>query len=620
MLRIWFVAAVVASLPFTLHAQPVPDSVRLREIVVTGSRVTVPARIRAIAADRIDRDELARRQVTRLADALRLLPGAALVSTGALGGTTSTFFRGVNSNQTLILIDGIRVNDANALPGALLGGFELSPLDRLEIARGPQSTSFGGAAIGGVISIGGAVDQGSRAGITVDGGSFATYRARAFGSTRRGRLAIAGAATIVDAANERPDNDYAQRTQQVRIEFAATPVVTIGGTLRGLQQSFSSPGDIRDANTTPVGTSVFDQTIGTVFLEARPTSHWSTRFTAGGQDYFLQGRSRYNGGSEYVSLLGVTREVIDWQHRVSIGSSVTAVAGINAEWSRVRDNDGPKEERLAAGYAELLAMPTRDLAISAGIRRDDYTTFTARTTGRVSAAYFVPGLGAKVRGTFGTGFMPPSLASRYGSAFQKANPGLRPERSRGGDIGIDKFFARGRAVVSATAFHNRLTDLIGYESATYPDLGRSINIDRATTKGIELAGRGEVGSVDGRIAYTYLATDNPAGTPGDGRRLLRRPKHTAGADMSWQGRRLTLGGGFTAVLDRVDADFNSYPSRLVDPGNYLDARLLASWRVGSGLQIRARADNLFGTRYEEAYGYPALGRRVQVGLSFDPTR
>ena len=620
MLRSLYTVVVVSSLPITLIAQQPRDSVRLREVVVTAARASVPARIRAIAADRIDPQELSRRQVTRLADALRLLPGAALVSTGAPGGTTSTFFRGVNSNQTLLLIDGIRVNDANANPGALLGGFELSPLDRLEIARGPQSTSFGGAAIGGVIAVGGGIESGSRAGVTTEGGSFATYRARAFGSTHRGRFGIAGATTVAGTDNERPDNGYEQRTQHVRIEFKASETLTVGATARGLQQSYTSPGDIRTDNTTPVGTTVFDQTMGTVFVDARPTARWATRFTAGAQDYFLKGGSRYNGGPEYVSRLGVARQVVDWQHRVSVSSTVSIVAGANAEWSRVRDNDGPKDERLAAGYAEVLATPGRDWAFSAGIRRDDYSTFTARTTGRVGAAYFVSGLGAKLRATLGTGFMPPSLAGRYGSAFQKANPDLRPERSRGGDIGIDKYFARGRAVASITAFHNRLTDLIGFASAEYPELGRAVNIDRATTKGIELAGRGELGSFDARIAYTWLATNNPAGTTPDERRLLRRPKHTAGADLSWQGRKVTLGIGLSAALGRIDADFNVFPFRFVDPGNFVDARLLATWRLAHGIALRARADNLFGRRYEEAYGFPALGRRVQVGLSFDPIR
>lgn len=612
------VLAVLLSVPTTLSAQAPRDSVRLREVVVTAARIAVPARIRAAAADRLDRDELSRRQVTRLSEALRLLPGATMVSTGAPGGTTSTFFRGVNSNQTLLLIDGIRVNDANANPGALLGGFELSPLDRLEIARGPQSTSFGGAAIGGVIAVSGAVDPGTGSGVSVEGGSFASYKARAYGSRRVGRFAMAGATTVSGTDNERPDNGYEQRTQQLRFEYAVRPALTIGATIRGLQQSYASPGDIRTTNTTPVGTTVFDQTMGTVFIDARPIPRWTTRFTAGAQDYFLRGRSRYDGGDEYVSDLGVRRDVIDWQHRIGFGPGFTAVAGINAEWSRVRDNDGPKDERLAAGYAEVLATPGQNWALSAGIRRDDYSTFSARTTGRASAAYFVPALGLKLRGTVGTGFMPPSLASRYGSAFQKANPLLRPERSRGADLGADWFFAAGRAVASVTAFHNTLTDLIGFESAPYPELGRAVNVDRATTKGLEVAGRGEFGRLDVRLAYTWLATDNPAGTTRDERRLLRRPRHTAGIDLSWRGRRLTFGAGATAALGRIDADFNVFPSTLVNPGDFVDARLTAAFSVSRRMSATGRIENLFNRRYEEAWGFPALGRRATVGLSFAP--
>lgn len=612
------VVAILCSIPVSLRAQAPRDSVRLREVVVTAARIAVPARVRAAAADRLDREELARRQVTRLSEALRLLPGATMVSTGAPGGTTSTFFRGVNSNQTLLLIDGIRVNDANANPGALLGGFELSPLDRLEITRGPQSTSFGGAAIGGVIAVGGGIEPGSTAGISAEGGSFGSYQARAFGSRRANRFAIAGATTVRGTDNERPDNGYAQRTEHLRLEYAARPSLTIGATIRGLQQSYTSPGDIRTDNTTPVGTTVFDQTMGTVYLDGRPTPRWSTRFTVGVQDYFLRGRSRYNGGDEYVSDLGVRRDVIDWQHQVVVGAHVTAVAGLNAEWSRVRDNDGARDERLVAGYAEVLATPAPNWAISAGIRRDDYTTFSARTTGRASVAHFVPALGLKFRGTLGTGFMPPSLAARYGSAFQKANPTLRPEQSRGGDVGIDWFFAAGRGVASVTAFHNRLTDLIGFESAPYPELGRAVNVDRATTRGLEVAGRGEFGRLDVRMAWTWLTTENPAGTTPDERRLLRRPRHTASADLSWRGGRVTFGAGATAALGRIDADFNVFPSALVHPGDYVDARMTMAVSMSRRLGATARIENLFNHRYEEAWGFPALGRRFTAGLSFVP--
>ena len=613
------IAALVAlAVPSQLIAQPPRDSVRLRELVVTAAREVVPARVRAAAADVLTADERSRRQVTRLSDALRLLPGLGVVGTGAFGGTTSLFTRGVNSNQTLILIDGIRVNDANATAGALLGGFEFGGSDRLEIARGPQSTSFGGAAIGGVVAISSALaDAGTSVTARTEAGSFGTYRGRATVATGTGRLRLVTSFSGADVQNERPDNAYDQRTQALRLEYRATPAFTIGATARGLQQSLVSPGDIRTTNTTPSGTTTFDHSLATLYLNAQPTSRWSTRLTLGGQGYFLRGTSRYNGGDEFVSRLKTTRWVADWQHRVAVGSAVAAIAGVNAEWSEVRDNDGARDERLRAGYAEITATPNRNWVVSAGARHDDYTTFTARTTGRVTAGYFLPAANLKIRATIGTGFMPPSLADRYGSPYQKANPGLRPERSRGADIGIDRYFDGGRAVASVTVFENRLTDLIGFESADYPELGRSINIARARTRGVEASARAERGAFDGRLSYTFTDAIDLGAPSVDEQRLIRRPRHAVAADLGFSHDGLTVGLGMFGALGREDSDFNVFPFRRVNPGDYLDARVYGGWRFGSGLAIEARVENLFGSRYEEAYGFPALGRRATIGIGIN---
>ncbi len=609
--------------PAALGAQrQAPDSVRLEELVVSVSREAVRARLRTAATELVDQVELGRRQIHSLRDALRLLPGSTIVGTGGRGGTASTFLRGVNSNQTLLLIDGIRVNDGNADPGALLGGFEFSLGDRLEVARGPQSTQFGGAAIGGVVSVAGLVpEERAHFGLETEAGSFATYRARGFGSIRSGRVGLAAGGSFFDTENQRPDNQADQRTQYLRLEVQARPTVLIGGTFRGLQQSVSSPGDLRTSNTTPVGLTTFENNLGTVFLDTKMTGRWGSRLTLGSQGYFLRGSSRFNGGDEFVSRLKATRWVLDWQQRVALGSAASAVGGVNAEWSDIDDNDGPKEERLRAGYLEISLTPTANLHLSAGGRHDDYTTFGARTTGRVAAGWFIPAAALKVRATYGTGFMPPSLAARFGSAFQKPNPDLRPERSRGVDVGVDRFFARGRGVVSLTYFRNELRDLIGFEFGGPPDfLGQSVNINRARTSGLEVSSRAEIGAVDARFSYTLLSAEDLGAATDAERRLIRRPRHAISGDLTWSGSRLVLGAGAAAAIDREDTDFNAFPSVRVDPGNYVDARLHAEWRITQGLAVRGRIDNLFGERYEEAYGFPALGRRLTFGLALDRNR
>jgi vitamin B12 transporter len=594
------------------------DSVRLNEIVVTGSRTGEVGRVRARAADLIGPAELDRRQLFRLGDALRLLPGSGLVGGGGAGGVSAAFFRGTNSNHTLLLVDGIRINDANTVPGSVLGGFDFSATDRLEVVRGPASSLYGGSAIGGVISIDGSIPRSTHWGATAEAGSFATYRGALHGEGRAGRLGWSASGSLIDTDNERPHNQYDQRTQQLRAELTATPNLVVGATFRGMQQSLTSPGDIRTTNSTPVGQTDFENNLGTAFAQARLASGWNSRLVTGIQGYFVRGTSAFDG-FPFVSVLKATRKVIDWQHTVTVARGVSAVAGANFEWTDVSDNDGPKDEKLRAGYGQITIAPGTRGTLTAGFRVDDYTSFDRAVTGQVAGSWFVGASGTKLRASFGSGFLPPGLADRFGSAFQEPNPDLEPEHSRGFDAGIDQFIAGGRGVISATAFANWLEDLIGFEASPDPaGLGRSVNIGRARTSGLELSSRLEAGRFDLRAGYTFLATSNRSEPVDSLKRLIRRPRHSAGADLSFGAtERLVLGLGFVAALDRQDTDFNDFPFRRVDPGDYLDARVHAAWRARSGLLVRLRVENLFDERYEESWGFPTLGRRVFLGVGID---
>jgi vitamin B12 transporter len=211
--------------------------------------------------------------------------------------------------------------------------------------------------------------------------------------------------------------------------------------------------------------------------------------------------------------------------------------------------------------------------------------------------------------------MPPSLAARFGSVFQAPNPDIRPERSTGWDVGADVRFADGRGTLGATVFGNKLRDLIGFEPGNFPDPGRSINVARARTYGVELESRYVGRRVDVRAAYGYLKAEALDEPDPAARRLIRRPGHALSLDAIWEaGPRVRLGAGLVAQLDREDSDFNAFPSPRVDPGDFADARVHASLRLRPGLGLRAAVDNLFGHRYEEVYGFPALGRRASVGL------
>jgi vitamin B12 transporter len=415
--------------------------------------------------------------------------------------------------------------------------------------------------------------------------------------------------------NQRHPNDWDQRTQLVRVDYRVASGLQAGATFRGLQHVYTSPGDLRSGNSTPEGTTTFRNNLGTVWLEAAPLARWRSRLVAGLEAQFNEGTSRFDGGPESVFTLRNRRKVLDWQNTVAAGQNVVLVAGVNQEWSTATSDGAALDQRLTGFYGEAQLTPVTALTLTAGFRADDYNTFGHATTYRITGAWMIEGAGTKLRASLGTGFMPPSLSSRFGSVFQNPNPDIRAERSRGWDAGVEQAVLEGRGTLGLTWFHNSLRDLIGFEGATYPALGRSVNIDRARTSGLEASGRVAAGVVDARFAYTLLSARSLSETDPAQVRLIRRPRHTASADVLLSlTSRGSVGAGAIAIGDREDSDFNSFPARRVDPGDYVVARLYGAWDLGR-LTVRARADNLFNATYEPVYGFPALGRSFTGSLA-----
>lgn len=595
------------------------DSTRLEDLVVTATRLPTPLHAIGSSTDLFLPGELRRRQISSLREALQLGPGGVILANGGPGAVSSLFLRGVSSSQTLLLVDGIRVNDANTSAGSFLGGADLAGLGRLEVVRGPQSTLYGGAAIGGVVALDAAPGAGpAHGGAELEGGSFETWRGRAWAAGGTSRIGLAVALTANGTENQRRPNDWDQRTQLIRADYRVSSRLEAGATFRGLQHRYTSPGDLRTSNTTPEGTTTFENHLATVWLEASPLPRWRSRLTAGAQEQFTKGTGRFNGGAEFSFVLDNSRRVLDWQNTVLAGPRATLVAGLNREWSTATSDGAALDERLFGAYAEALLAPLPAVALTAGLRSDNYNTFDDALTWRVTGAWRPRGAGTRLRASYGTGFMPPSLAARFGGMFQEPNPDIRPERSRGWDAGVDQEIAGGRATLGLTWFHNSLTDLIGFEGATFPELGRNVNIDRARTRGIEASARVRSGVLDARLAWTRLSAVSLSAPDPAAERLIRRPRHTLSGDAGVTlGSGATLGGGLLVVADRVDEDFNSFPSERIDPGDYAIARVYGAVGLGRGLTLRARIENLFDGRYEPVYGFPGLGRSVMVSAAWD---
>jgi vitamin B12 transporter len=599
--RIVLFAAVAATAP--AYSQSDPDA-PLNPVLVVATRTPEDTRTLGTATDLITAADLSRQQITSPAAALGAVPGAPLFANGGIGSDVSIFTRGSDSDQTLFLVDGIRLNDANTDYAVYLGGARLGATDSIEIARGPQSTLYGSEAVGGVISIQAQKGSGDpSADIAVEAGSFDTVSGSADAQGARGPWAWALSAAGSHTENDRPNNDFDSGDLVLRLDRDVSSSVAMGATLRGFEGRFGDPGDI--FTNDPYAHETESNWLGTVFADLKPSKDWTAHVILGGQDRRYVSFDELPGVFSDTTVVQNRRGVLDAQATYSGLGDQKITAGVTAEAETTQDNGygniDQRQEFLAA-FAEDEWHPIASTYLTGGLRYDDFDTFGTSVTGRVTAAWLTPDRSVKLRASYGTGFNAPSFLELYGvDVGYVGNPDLRPERTRGGDAGIDWYLPKDEGSLSATWFENDYRDLIVYDFDVYP--GTTANVGKARTDGVELEARLRLAAgIELHASYTYLNADDIT----DGTRLLRRPRNSGSADL-WKdfGRGWSAGAGVQVVAGRQDVDAQTFLT--VDDPNYTVARIYAEWRATPRLSVRARVENALDEKYEPVNGYPALG-------------
>jgi len=579
----------------------------LEPVIVVATRTPEDPATLGSAADVETAADLAREQAQTPAAALGAIPGVTALANGAAGADVSVFMRGADSDQTLFLVDGIRLSDANTDYAVFLGGARLGATDTVEVARGPQSTLYGSEAVGGVVSIQAQKGSGApTADFSAGAGSFGTVTGALDTQGRRGEWSWSLSASGTRTQNERPNNAFEGSDLVLRLDRDVSAPLSIGATLRGFQGRYGDPGDIYTND--PYAHENEANWLATVFADLRPAPDWTARVTVGGQDRRYVSFGGLPGVPADTTVVRNQRGVLDAQAtRDALGDhKVTAGLTAETEWTRDDGYGGiDRHQALLAAFAEDQWHPEPWAYLTGGLRYDDFDTFGSSLTGRITAAWLSPARSLKLRASAGTGFNAPSFLELYGAATGYAgNPGLRPERSAGGDAGLDWYLPGGRGSLGATWFRTRTRDLIAYDFSVYP--GTTQNLDRALAQGLEIEAKLELApGLKLRAAYTYLEADDLT----DATRLLRRPRNSASADL-WRdfGRGLSAGAGVQAVAGMEDVDARSYLT-VADPG-YAVARVYGEWRASGRLSLKARVENALGRGYQPVNGYPALGRAV----------
>ena len=582
------------------------------EIVVSPYLVATPIARAGSTVSVISRSRIERSSAGSVADLLRTVPGLAVIERGGAGGQTQVSLRGAEAQHTLVLIDGIRVNDPSSARDTFdFAVLSLTDIERIEILKGPQSALYGSDAVGGVINI---ITRRPRRGIqssaTVEGGSYGTRAAKASmsGGDDHFRMLFSGSYFASAGFSRVGDRDSGERDGTEK--FAGTIRGVVNGR-DGTSLDFGLDGhhqasDIDRSATVDAAGYTSQRDLVTGFGRLRFNAHDGrlnntvTVFAAYSARAFGEPtRTTYYRGGDVGA---------EYQAHLKFDALSSLLFGLRGEQEAAYRKRTDKPEpyydatrSLFAGYL-LYQLPLDRLNLSFAVRHDGQIGEQGFTTGRVTAVHDFPDVEARVRASLGTGAKRPTV-------FQLSfNAALRPETSIGADLGIEKVLHDGRTTVSATGFWNRFSDMIDFDGDFFT--GTYKNIAQAETAGVELALRKRIvpGKLSATLAYTFLhSRDLTTGLP-----LQRRARHSGKLAVTYTGiKNLEATLSVTAVGKRFNDDLAT-----VGLAPYARIDVSASYRVSSEVSLFARIENLLNADYQDVKGYNTAGFSAYAGLNW----
>jgi len=616
-------------------------------VVVSATRTPVPGDAAGADVDSLSGAQLTTMQPVAANDAMRFLPGAVVNTAGQRGGLASLFVRGGESNYNKVIVDGVAVNE----PGGTFdfGTLSLAQGDRMEFVRGTQSTLYGSDAMTSVVQVW------TRTGSTrvpelrfgADGGNLGTESGHASLAGARGRFDYNLFGDQFNSHGSGVNDAYSDSLEGANVGAALNDHTSLRARFRHSNSHTGVPG-AWDFNGTPLEPpdpsdwSQLNSVLGSVELAVAAPSGWQHRFT--GFDYLY----RYNE----LNLNGDTARIFDFpSHEVDhINRAGFEYQGDYSErsWAhttfgyRIENENGfvgnldygaqsPGHRLNDDAYAQQELILGR-LGVIVGGRFVHDSAFGNTGVPRVALTLLaIRGnekfSGTRLRFSYSTGFKEPRLEETFNgfpaNPYNIPNPGLKPERVRAFEAGLQQGFFSNRYEFSATYFNNLFHDQINYVTMNNPPNypGQYVNVNQAFAQGAELVLRAKLRSrllLNGGYTYTssqYL--DNPA--PYDpvynpGQPLLRRPKHAASALLSYVGTRWggNLSGSF--VGRRADSDFLGLG--IEHAAGYVRADVGGWYAVNHWVTAYANVENALDRRYNEVVGYPALPVNFRAGLRF----
>nr|WP_208404183.1 TonB-dependent receptor [Sphingomonas insulae] len=596
------------------------------DILVTANREARPASTVGQAVTVLDTATITQRQAVTVSDLLRQTPGVTVTRNGGVGTSTSVNIRGAESDQTVALIDGIKLNDPSSPGGGFnFGSLLIGNIARIEVLRGAQSVLWGSQAIGGVVNlITRQPTEQLRVNARAEGGWHETGQAFANVSGKSGPVSASfgGGYYTTDGisayAPGKERDGFRNYSANGSVGIALAQNVSVD--LRGFYANGRTDIDGFGRDSREYGDS--EQWIGYAGLNA---ALFDGRFRnrIGYAHTDSDRRNTDPDGTPTETFRGIGRnDRLEYQGTVDVTKAVFATFGAEREVSRFSTSSygGPVTRgraRIFSVYGQVAVTPIAGLTGTAGVRHDDHNIFGGATTFSGSGVYSPNGGATAFRASYSEGFKAPTL---YQLQSEYGNTALDPERSHGWDAGVTQKAMGGAVEASATYFKRNSFDLITFVSCTRPLTGICTgkpngtydNIARARAQGVELSLLlRPVEALTFSAAYTYLdAKNRSTGTANFGRDLARRPDNsmTVNADYRWPFG-LTTGATITAIGDSFD---NASNARRLD--GYVVTDVRASFPIGDHFEVYGRVENVFDERYQTIYQYGQPGRGAFGGI------
>lgn len=632
MFRRLFILSLLASAATPAFAE---DEDRPADIVVTADRTPTPRDETGQAITVIDAETIRERQTAVVTDLLRSTPGITVNRNGTIGATTSINIRGAENDQTLVLIDGVRINDPSSPGnGANLGPILTGNISRIEVLRGPNSVVWGSQAIGGIVAI--ETEQPTQdlhVNARAEGGYAGTANVVGDVSGSVGPVqASAGAyyfhsdgISSFDSARGGAERDGVDNfALNGKVKAALTPGLTLDTRVYYVDSRTGIDGGF-PLTDTPEKSYTRQLTLysglASTALGGRLRQHFAFTYTnvdRNNIDPTLVPTTTFDANGEVRRY--------EYQGVFDVAKPATLIWGVEHEDSSLRTaspspfDPDPVPSRasvgITSGYAQAVLRPVKGITLTGGVRHDSHDTFGGRTTFGANAVLTPNDGRTLLRATYAEGFKAPTLFQLFSDY---GNGALQPESAHGFDVGVEQHLLGDLARFSVTYFDRTTRNQIAFVScfndttplcANHPN-GTYDNIARARATGVEVETVvTPLTGLDFTANYSHIdARNRSPGTTFD-LDLPRRPRDTGSLSVDYRSK-LGLSGGLTATLVGRSFDDAANRTRL---GGYTLLDIRAAYAVTKHVEIYGRIENLLDEKYETIAQYGTYPRAAYAGV------